>query len=97
MEKQPSIYIMANKYNGTIYVGVTSNLLKRVWQHKQGSIQGFTAKYALKQLVYFEVFEDMENAIVREKQLKAGSRERKVGLIESTNPEWRDLYPEILG
>jgi putative endonuclease len=93
--KQPTIYIMANKPNGTLYTGVTSNLIQRIWQHKQGCVQGFTKKYHIKSLVYFETYEDMHSAIAREKQIKAGSRKKKIELIESINPKWRDLYQDI--
>ena len=92
--KQPAIYIVTNKKNGTLYTGVTSNLPKRIHEHKNAS-EGFTAKYGCKNLVYYEILEDMENAIAREKQIKAGSRKKKIALIESVNPEWRDLYNNI--
>jgi len=94
--KKPAVYIMANKYNGTIYTGVTSNLIQRVFQHKEGLIPGFTHRYGCKKLVYYELFDDMGNAIFREKQLKAGSRKQKRKLIESINPQWNDLYESIL-
>jgi len=94
--KQPCVYIMANRRNGTLYVGVTSDLVQRVWQHKSGLFDGFTRRYGLHCLAWFEVHETMESAISREKQLKAGNRKRKVGLIESYNPGWRDLYREII-
>lgn len=90
------IYILANKPNGTLYVGVTSNLVKRVYEHKNSLTVGFTSKYGVKDLVYYEIFESIEDAIVREKQLKAGSRKKKITLIESFNPVWKDLYLEIL-
>ena len=83
--KQPAIYILANKRNGTIYTGVTSCLSKRVYQHKHYFVDSFTKKYGGKSLVYYELFDDMESAIVREKQLKAGSRVRKIKLIETLN------------
>ena len=95
--KQPCMYILSNRYHGTLYVGVTSNLIQRVWQHKVKSVDGFTKKYDLDQLVYFEIFEDMYQAISREKQLKSGSRAKKIALIEAKNPQWFDLYDEILG
>ena len=79
-----------------MYTGVTSNLPKRVWQHKNGTSIGFCTKYNLTRLVYFELFEDMYQAISREKQIKAGSRKAKIKLIESINPVWRDLYQDIL-
>ena len=93
--KQPAVYIMANRRNGTIYTGVTSNLVQRVWQHRQG-ISGFTAAYGCKRLVWYEVHDDMRAAITREKQLKGGPRRRKLALIEAMNPEWKDLYPTIV-
>jgi len=94
--KQPCVYMMTNRQNGTLYVGVTSNLVQRVWQHKSGFVEGFTKRYALHQLAWFEVHETMESAICREKQLKAGNRQRKLRLIEALNPDWRDLYADIL-
>ena len=95
-DRQPAVYIMANRRNGTLYVGVTSDLAKRAWQHRAGSIEGFTARYGCKMLVWLELHETMESAILREKQIKAGSRARKLALIETSNPGWRDLYPEIV-
>ncbi len=94
--KQPAIYIMANKCSGTLYTGVTSNLIQRVFQHKNEITLGFTHRYACKMLVYYELFDNMENAIFREKQIKAGSRKAKLKLIEGINPEWNDLYNSIL-
>jgi putative endonuclease len=93
--KQPAVYIMANKRNGTLYTGVTSDLVGRVWQHRIGAARGFTSRYGCKLLVWYEVGGDMEQAILREKQIKAGSRARKLTLIESMNPDWRDLWTEI--
>jgi putative endonuclease len=93
--KRPAIYIMASKRNGTLYTGVTSNLPQRVWQHREGVADGFTKKYGCKMLVCFEVADTMDVAISREKQIKGGSRAKKLALIETTNPEWRDLYPDI--
>ena len=93
--KQPAVYIMANRRNGTLYTGVTSDLAKRVWQHKNGTT-GFTARYGCKLLVWFEIGGDMEWAILREKQIKAGSRKKKLALIEALNPDWRDLYESIV-
>ncbi|MBW8783042.1 MAG: GIY-YIG nuclease family protein [Novosphingobium sp.] len=93
---QPAVYIVANGRNGTIYVGVTSNLRQRISQHRQGA-SGFTARYGCKLLVWYEVHPTMESAITREKQLKGGSRARKLKLIEVDNPQWRDLIPEIAG
>jgi putative endonuclease len=94
--KRPAIYIMTNKRNGTLYTGVTSNLVKRVYEHKEGVVPGFTKNYDCKQLVYYETHESMDNAITREKQIKSGSRDKKLALIESMNPEWNDLYEEII-
>ena len=94
--RQPAVYIMANKRNGTLYTGVTSDLIKRVYQHKEGVADGFTKKYQCKQLVYYEQFEEMIEAIAREKQIKAGSRKKKLKLIESVNPTWRDFYETLL-
>ena len=94
--KRPTVYIITNKRNGTLYTGVTSNLGKRVYEHKNKMTQGFTAKYDCKKLVYYEALEKMENAIVREKQIKAGSWKKKLALIEGMNPEWNDLYEEII-
>lgn len=79
-----------------LYIGVTSDLVKRVWQHRQGEVAGFTREYRCKSLVWHEAHETMENAILREKQLKGGNRARKLALIEALNPQWRDLYEEIL-
>ena len=93
--KQAFVYIMANERNGTIYIGVTSDLLKRVLQHKQNLFKGFTKKYLIHQLVYYEVSDSINSAIVREKQLKKWKRLWKLKLIESINPEWEDLYEKI--
>ena len=93
--KQPAIYIMANKRNGTLYTGVTSNLVQRVWQHREGVADGFTKLYGCKRLVWFEMADTMDSAIGREKQIKAGSRAKKLALIEAVNPEWNDLYDGI--
>jgi putative endonuclease len=92
MEKQPCIYIMTNKYRGTLYIGVTSNLVKRVWQHRNHVVKGFTYKYGLQHLVYYELYADMENAICREKAMKKRYRAWKIELIETKNPDWDDLY-----
>ena len=93
--KLPCVYILANRPNGTLYVGVTSNLPARVWQHKNEVVDGFTRKYGVHDLVWYEAHEVMESAILREKQLKAGSRKRKIDLIQGLNPGWRDLYDDI--
>lgn len=92
MVKQPAVYILASKRNGTLYVGVTSNLVKRVWEHRSDLIEGFTKKYGVHSLVYYEQFGDMVSSIAREKQLKKWNRAWKIRLIENENPEWNDLY-----
>lgn len=92
--KNPAIYIMTNKENGTLYTGVTSNLPQRVYQHKT-SASGFSKQHKCSMLVYYEVFEDMYEAISREKQLKSGSRKKKLKLINDLNPRWRDLSNDI--
>ena len=89
--KLPCVYILASKYNGTLYVGVTSNLSGRIDNHKRNAVPGFTAKYKVHILVYAESYETMEEAILREKQLKAGSRVKKITLIEKDNPSWNDI------
>ena len=94
--KQPAVYIMANRRNGTLYIGVTSNLPQRAHQHRESLIPGFTAQYGCKMLVWYEVHDEMLVAIAREKQLKGGSRQKKLALIETLNPDWRDLYDEIV-
>ena len=85
------VYIMFNKKLGTLYIGVTTDIVKRIYEHKNKILKGFTSKYNLDKLGYYEVFDDIENAILREKQLKAGSRENKIKLIEKINPAWEDL------
>ena len=95
MTKQPCVYIMASKRNGTLYTGVTSNLIKRAYEHRERSVKGFTKTYSCKLLVWYEIHNDMENAILREKQIKAGSRRKKLALIEGNNPDWMDLYPSL--
>ena len=96
MHKQPAVYILASKRNGTLYIGVTSNLIKRAWEHKNGTTAGFTKKYNVHTLVHDELFEDMSAAILREKQMKKWRRAWKIELIEKSNPAWRDLWPDIL-
>lgn len=93
--KQPAVYIMTSRLNGTLYVGVTSNLVQRSYQHRNNQVAGFTKRYGCKHLVWFEMHETMESAILREKQIKAGSRTAKVKLIEAGNPDWLDLYESI--
>ncbi len=96
MEKQPCVYILASDRNGTLYIGVTSNLIKRIWQHKNLSIKGFTNQYKVYRLVWYEPHERMESAILREKQLKKWNRDWKLRLIEKVNPEWMDLYKKFI-
>jgi len=96
MDRQPAVYILTSKRNGTLYVGVTSNLAKRVWEHKNNLVEGFTRRYGLHRLVWYEVHETMESAIVREKGIKGWRRIWKLELIEATNPDWEDLYDTIL-
>jgi len=91
MPKQGYVYIMANDSQTVLYTGVTSNLVQRVWQHKHGTVPGFTLRYRVKRLVYYEIADDIRSAIAREKQIKGGSREAKLKLIRSMNPDWRDL------
>ncbi len=92
VKNQYCIYILANKRNGTLYIGVTSNLVERVYEHKNNMIEGFSKKYNIHKLVYYEITDDIESAIRREKQLKKWNRKWKINLIENSNPEWRDLY-----
>jgi len=94
-ERESFFYLMANKHNTVIYAGVTSNLKKRVFEHRNKLVDGFTKKYNVTKLVYYEIFEDIEVAISREKQIKGGSRNKKLALIKAINPEFRDLYREI--
>ncbi len=94
--KIPSIYILTNKPDGTLYIGVTSNLSARIFQRKNDLVDGFSKKYNLHLLVYYEVHENMYSAITREKRLKKWNREWKIQLIETMNPAWRDLYNEII-
>jgi len=96
MQKQYYTYILASKKNGTIYVGVTNNLIKRVYEHKENLAPGFTSKYKVHNLVHFEAFEDIDDAIFREKKLKDWKRQWKIELIEKTNPDWNDLYKNLL-
>jgi len=94
--KQPAVYIMANRRNGTLYTGVTSDLPRRVWLHRTGAFRGFTSCYGCKMLVWCELHSTMPDAIAREKQIKGGSRTKKLALIEAMNPTWRDLYEELV-
>ena len=94
--KQPSVYILASRRNGTLYVGVTSDLVQRIWQHRTGYIDGFTKQYQIHLLVYFEFHTRMEDAIQREKPMKRWRRKWKLELIETNNPNWHDLYPGLV-
>ena len=96
MKKQPAVYILASKRNGTLYIGVTSDLTKRVWEHKNGMVAGFTNRYSVHQLVWYEMHESMESAIQREKSMKEWKRAWKLELIESANADWEDLYDSII-
>jgi len=91
------VYVLASGRNGTLYIGVTGNLLARINQHKSGEIPGFTQRYVVHRLVYFETFRHIGDALAREKQLKRWKRQWKIRLIEQGNPEWRDLYDELVG
>ena len=96
MDKDFYVYILASKRNGTLYIGVTSDLVKRVWQHKEGLVDGFTRKYSVHMLVYYEQFDDVYEAITREKQLKKWRRAWKLEIIEKINPDWKDLYCDLI-
>ncbi|MBI2831278.1 MAG: GIY-YIG nuclease family protein [Chloroflexi bacterium] len=91
------VYILASRRNGTLYTGITNNLVRRVWEHKNDFVKGFTEKYKVHTLVYYEQCESVESAIQREKQLKVWHRSWKLRIIEEKNPEWKDLYSEIAG
>ncbi len=93
---QPAVYILASQRNGTLYTGVTSDLIKRIWEHKNEVVEGFSRRYGVHLLVYFELHSNMLSAITREKQIKKWNRAWKIRLIESVNPEWRDLWNEII-
>jgi putative endonuclease len=95
MNAQYFVYIMTNKWNTVLYTGVTNNLIRRVYEHKEKIIGGFTKRYNVTKLVYYEVFEDIDNAILREKQIKDISRQKKIKLINDMNNEWRELYEEL--
>ena len=96
MNRQPVVYILASKRNGTLYIGVTSNLVKRIWEHKNNMVEGFTKRYTVHRLVWYELHESMESALTREKRLKNWKRKWKLELIETRNPEWLDLYNMIV-
>jgi putative endonuclease len=95
MYKQYYLYIMANKRNGVLYIGVTANLIKRVFEHKSNLVEGFTQKYNVHTLIYYEVYGNVEDAIKREKNMKKWKRNWKIKLINKKNPQWEDLYPEV--
>jgi putative endonuclease len=95
MEKQFVVYILASRRNGTLYVGVTSDLVKRSWEHRQGFVDGFTKDYGVAMLVWYEMHDTAESAITREKQLKKWNRAWKIELIEANNPDWKDLYKDV--
>jgi putative endonuclease len=95
-QRTPAVYILASRRNGTLYTGVTSDLPKRIWEHKHDVVDGFSRKYAVHSLVYFELHSTMSDAIAREKQIKGGSRRQKLRLIEEINADWRDLYDDIV-
>jgi putative endonuclease len=95
VDRQPAVYILASKRNGTLYVGVTSDLVKRIWEHRNNMVEGFTKRYGVHRLVWYELHENMESAIQREKRLKEWKRLWKLALIENTNPDWHDLYQTI--
>jgi putative endonuclease len=96
MPKLPCVYILASRRNGTLYVGVTSDLVKRIWEHKNNVVEGFTKRYAVHTLVWYEPHETMISAIAREKAIKEWKRKWKLDLIEGSNSQWRDLYEELL-
>ena len=96
MSKQPCAYLLANKRNGTLYIGVTTNLIKRVYEHRTNAVEGFTKRHNAHKLVWYEVHEIMESAIQREKQLKKWHRRSKIRLIEQHNPQWKDLWLELI-
>jgi putative endonuclease len=96
MDKDYYVYILSNQRNGTLYTGITSNLIRRIWEHRNKTVEGFTRKYHVDKLVYFEQYNDPENAIKREKRLKKYNRQWKLELIERENPEWRDLYTDLV-
>jgi putative endonuclease len=96
VNRQPAVYILASKRNGTLYIGVTSDLVKRVWEHNNNAVEGFTKRYGVHHLVWYELHENMDSAIKREKQLKEWKRQWKLKLIEDANPSWLDLYSGII-
>mgnify|MGYP006343951337 CR=1 FL=1 len=97
MERQPGVYLLARGRNGTLYIGVTSNLVGRTWQHREHVVDGFTKKYRVTRLVWYELHGTMEEAILREKRIKKWNRAWKIRLIDEKNPSWRDLWPDVIG
>ena len=97
MDKQPAVYILASRRNGTLYTGVTSDLCKRIWQHREHQAEDFTARHAVTLLAWYELHPTMESAILREKRIKAWKRQWKLELIEAGNPYWHDLWPQVSG
>jgi putative endonuclease len=95
MDRQFYVYIMTNNYNTVLYTGVTNDLRRRVYEHKEKTVEGFTKKYHIMKLVYYKILRDAQSAIEREKQIKGGSRKKKVELIEGINPQWKDLYEDL--
>ena len=97
MAKASYVYMLASRRYGTLYTGVTTDLIKRIWQHREGFTQGFTKEHKITQLVWYEIHEDVQSAITREKQIKKWNRAWKIKLIQEKNPQWRDLYNEVIG
>ena len=97
MNKVFAVYVLASRRNGTLYIGMTNDLVRRIWEHKSGQVPVFTKRYKVHSLVYYEFHENAESAIVREKQMKEWKRRWKIELIEKANPDWRDLYEELTG
>ena len=95
MNRQPAVYILASRRNGTLYIGVTSDLIRRIWEHRNGRVEGFTKRYRVHRSVWYELYESMESALHREKRLKEWRRDWKLDLIEKTNPGWQDVYATI--
>ena len=95
MENQYYVYMLTNKSNTVIYTGITNNLKRRIYEHKEKLVEGFTKRYNVTKLVYYEIFRDAENAIMREKQIKSGSRAKKIALVNGMNPTWNDLYNDL--
>ncbi|WP_254434886.1 GIY-YIG nuclease family protein [Magnetospirillum sp. UT-4] len=96
MTRRPCVYILANRRNGTLYIGVTSDVIRRIWEHKTDAVEGFTKTYGVHMLVYYEMHETMPDAILREKQMKKWNRAWKIEMIQRFNPQWRDLYDDII-